>query len=128
MIAAVTRFGRAMAGAGGTGGGIAAARGGDGAACGGGAADGVLGSAGTDEPGAAATCVGAGAGLVVMLGSDGGTGSAAARSVLTAPIAAAERNHKPNFMSCLADPLSPMKKATVELTAIRCFRETIRRW
>jgi hypothetical protein len=111
-----------MAGARGTGGGIAAARGG------GGAAGGVLGSAGADQPGAAATCVGAGAGLVVMPGSDGGTGREAARSVLTAPIAAAERNHKPNFMSRLADPLSPTKKATVELTPIRCFRETIGLW
>jgi hypothetical protein len=39
---------------------------------------------------------------VPMLGSDGGTGNAAASSVPTAPIAPAERNHKPNFMSYLA--------------------------
>jgi hypothetical protein len=132
MSAAVIRLDRATAGGDGTGGGIAvvcgggaAAAGADGAAAGGGA--GVSG-AGVSGAGSDATRVGvAGRGRVAILGRDGGAGSEAARTVPTAPIAAAERNHKPIFMSRLADPSRPDKKATVELTPIRQHRETIGR-
>jgi len=126
LAAATTRFGRAALVAGGTGGGEAAtACGGAAAACAcdaaggdGGNAGGVVGWTGVGS-GATATWVGtaltcrAGA-----LGSDGGTGKEAARSVPIVPIAAAERNHKPNFMSRLTDPSGPPKKTTVEPTPI----------
>ena len=61
----------------------------------------------------------AGAGLVVIFEMDGGTGSEAARTVPTAPIAAAERNHRPTFISPSLTLHDPMKQATLELTPIR---------
>jgi hypothetical protein len=44
---------------------------------------------------------------VPILGSDGGTGSAAASNVLTAAIAPAETIHKPYFISCLTSFSKP---------------------